>query len=73
MTTLFNESEIKLANTFMHDVENKKYILEPTELKSNKAKNMYKSFIDFTISSNPKAYYQEEFTKLTEKEIIEAF
>ena len=73
MTTLFSESEIKLANTFMHDVKNNKYILEPTELKSRKSQNMYKSFIDLTINSKPKAYYQDDFTKLTETEVIEAF
>ena len=73
MATLFSDSEIKLAETFMHDVKNKKFILEPTELKSNKGKNLYKSFIDLTISSKPKAYYQDDFTKLTEAEVIEAF
>ena len=72
METLFNASEIKLSNTFMQDVKNKKYVLEPIELKSKKAHNMYKSFIDLTINSKPKTYYQEDFTKLTENEIIEA-
>ena len=73
MSTLFSRSENDLAKAFMNDIKNKKYIEKPNELNSNKSKHLYDSFIDLTIKSEPKEFYQTDFIKLTKDEVFEAF
>ena len=73
MSTLFSRAENDLAKTFMSDVKNKRFIQKPNELNSNKSKRLYDSFIDLTINSKPKEYYQSDFTQLTKDEVIELF
>lgn len=73
MATLFSRSENDLAKTFMEDVKSKRMIQKPTELNSNKSRHLYDSFIDLTIKSEPKEYFQNDFTMLTRNEIIELF
>ena len=73
MATLFSRAENDLAKTFMSDVKNKRFIQKPNELNSNKSKRLYDSFIDLTINSKPKEYYQSDFTQLTKDEVIELF
>ena len=73
MATLFSRSENDLAKTFMEDVKSKRMIQKPNELNSNKSRHLYDSFIDLTIKSEPKEYFQNDFTMLTRNEIIELF
>lgn len=73
MNTLFEDAEISLAKCFMEQVNNKKYILQPTELKSNKTQRMYNSFIDYVKESKPQTYYQSDFIQLSEKDVIDIF
>ena len=73
METLYSKSEKNIVQSFMNDLKTRKYIPEPVEFKSNKAKKLYDSFIDLTVSSKPKIYHQNDFIKFSYEDITNIF